>query len=749
MNQTKKQKKTLNIAKKRAELRTSYSDNDFKKLKTIEKIASKAALDPNAIFDDLMRIISDTGILYQAMGNISKKKGALTPGPNLDPRTADRTSQKTIEELSQGLKNGTFRFKPIRRIYMNKSGKEPVTKEQKEKLIKLHQQGKVTMSQIKELNSRPLGIPSFPDKIVQEAMRMILGVIYEPEFAKINCNFGFRPNKGCQDAIHQIQQKAKAMDFAMEGDIKGAFDNVNHTIMIDILKKKIKDKKFLQLILGGLKCGIIYLNYRQDSELGTTQGSIVSPILYNIYFHEFDKFIHTTFNEIVKKMNEEENRKPRPANKLYERYAYLKKKLKLPEKINTLQEKYLELGNDNEIVKNLATEVKGIKKQYKEIFKEQKKQKSYARSRQTIRFWYTRYADDWIFLTNANIEKVTEWKTLFTKWIQENLKLSVSEEKTKITNIRKGERAKFLGYSLTMSQKGRTKLIGNLKTERTDILDRTKTNKVKLENKIKFMKRTINTTVVVTWDRERILSRLLQNSFIKKTNNKIFGTSKRAWSVLEEPEIIDRYNYIIRGYVNYYAPVIDYPLDLSLLYYLLKFSCAHTLAQKRRSTLKKIFTKHGKDLKIKYIEKTEVIDKQTDHKTTKTTEKGKQLLTWKDCKKIMKDIIYNTRSKQKGKKQDSISIIKCTVDEINEVKVNWRTKYKLTQHCAICGNENNVEYHHVKHIRVGKTTGFTQLMNQLNRKQIPVCQQCHNNIHKGKYDGMSLREIYDEKLIIL
>ena len=739
-----------NIKAKREAIEIKYKLDDYKKLKSIEKIAKKAASNPNAIFDDLIRIISDTGVLYQAMGTISKNKGSLTPGAKTDTRTADRASSEMIEEISRKLKDGTFRFNPIRRIYMDKSGKGPVTKEQKEQLQKLHQQGKITMAQIKELKVRPLGIPSYPDKIVQEAMRMVLNAIYEPEFTRIQCNFGFRPGIGCQDAIHQIQQKAKAMDFVIEGDIKGAFDNVTHTRMILILKKKIKDRKFLKLIWGGLKCGIIYLNYRQDSDIGTTQGSILSPLLYNVYFHEFDKYIHTTFKELVEETNEKEQRKPNPPNKLWERYGYLGRKLNLKQKIKDHHAKYQELGGSSEILKKLAQDLKETIKKAKANYKARSRLKSYSRSKQTLRFWYTRYADDWVFLTNADITRVTIWKNLFTEWIKENLDLTVSEEKTKITNIRLGkERAKFLGYSLTMARGGRILKLGNTKTIRTSIIDRTKIRKEKLENKTKFKRRSINTSVIVTWDRERILPRLMDFGFIKKKEGKLKARAKTAWSVLPEPEIIDRYNYIIRGYINYYAPVTDHPLDLDLLYYLLKYSCAHTLAQKRNTTLKNLFQKQSKDLKIEYIEKTEIANKETGKKEQKTVKKTKQLLTWDDCRNIMKEILYTTRAKQKGKKQDTISLMNTTVDQICNVKINWRTKYKLTKHCAICGSESKVEYHHVKHIRKGKVTGFLQVMNQLNRKQIPVCQYCHNNIHKGAYDDLPLGQIYDEELIIL
>jgi retron-type reverse transcriptase len=119
---------------------------------------------------------------------------------------------------------------------------------------------------------------------------MVLQSIYEPEFKKLNSNYGFRPGYGVHDAIQTIKTKAKSMKYAIEADVQGAFDNVDFDILLTILRKKISDEKFLKLIHYSLKCGINYSNQFEESKLGTTQGSIVSPMLYNIYFHEFDKF---------------------------------------------------------------------------------------------------------------------------------------------------------------------------------------------------------------------------------------------------------------------------------------------------------------------------------------------------------------------------------------------------------------------------------------------------------------------------
>lgn len=736
----------------RKELEILYKNTSFKALREIESIAKKAAdKDKGHIkFSNLLRLVADEGILFQAIGNISGKKGALTKGPTLDQRTVDSTSIELVKEISKQLKSGKYRFKPIRRIYMDKSGKNPVSEEQQNKLIQLHSQGAVSMQQIKELKARPLGISSFPDKVVQESIRMVLNAIYEPEFARQNVNYGFRPSYGCADAINSIKSYAKAMDYAIEGDIKGAFDNVNHDILIEILKKRIDDNRLLNLIKGGLKCGVMFLNYRQDSDLGTVQGSVVSPLLYNIYFNEFDKFINTEFKNIIEQINKKEKRTNKPINKLYNSISKKKSLLNLKYKIEMVNKHYLDPNYDKEALKREQANLKKVKDEYKVLDKQQKMLPAYSKSRQTIRYTYHRYADDWVLFTNAELKRVLEWKQLFTEWIQSNLKLELSPEKTKIANLRKNELVKFLGYQLIRESKRKNLIkVGLIKKVRKDIARRNKVIKIKIEQpKRVFTTRGFNPTLIVSWDRERVLNRLFQNGFIVKYGNTYRGKSKLPWTVLRENEIIERYNYMIRGYLDYYTPVSDYPTGIQFLYYLLKYSCAHTLAQKYRTSIRAIFKKFGKDLKISYIEK---ISTRDDKGLEVVTENKKTiaLFNWKDCLDIIRKCLISTRTKQKNKPKDSIAIINKAVDEICNVKVNWRTLYKLTKYCAICGCTQQIEYHHVKHIRKGKVTGFLQLMNQLNRKQIPVCKECHKKIHKGLYDDLPLNQIYDEQLIIL
>lgn len=134
---------------------------------------------------------------------------------------------------------------------------------------------------------RALGIPAVRDRIVQTAAKILLEPIFEADF--LECSYGFRPNKSCHEAIEQIRLYTNAgFKVVLDADISGYFDNINHEKLLDFVHQRISDRKILKLIRKWLKCGVV-----SENELGTPQGGVISPLLANIYLHEFDKFWHT------------------------------------------------------------------------------------------------------------------------------------------------------------------------------------------------------------------------------------------------------------------------------------------------------------------------------------------------------------------------------------------------------------------------------------------------------------------------
>ena len=132
---------------------------------------------------------------------------------------------------------------------------------------------------------RPLGIASYEDKIVQLAVKKILEAIYEPRF--LNCMYGFRPNRGCHDAIKEVHRQIsnEHINHVVDADIKGFFDHMNHKWMMEFLKLYIKDPNLLWLINKYLKAGVMTDGVFEETEEGSAQGNIISPILANIYMH--------------------------------------------------------------------------------------------------------------------------------------------------------------------------------------------------------------------------------------------------------------------------------------------------------------------------------------------------------------------------------------------------------------------------------------------------------------------------------
>ena len=172
-------------------------------------------------------------------------------------REYEKNLKENITKLVKDMKSFSYRPKATRRVYIPKDNGD----------------------------KRPLGIPSYEDKIVQGVFADILNEIYEPIF--LDCSYGFRPNRDCHKAIKRLDQvimKDKTK-YIVEADIKGFFNNLNHDCLIKFLEHKIKDKNFIRYIKRFLKAGIIENLQYYESEEGTPQGGLISPILANIYLH--------------------------------------------------------------------------------------------------------------------------------------------------------------------------------------------------------------------------------------------------------------------------------------------------------------------------------------------------------------------------------------------------------------------------------------------------------------------------------
>lgn len=715
---------------------------NYKKFNTLHKIQYKSFHHPEHKFNDLMNILSNKDFLFHCLGTISKKEGILTPG--IDSMTIDQASLSTIDKISTDLKNGTFKFLPIKRIFIPKT---PSDKNLNLIATNLSKKNLLTKDKIKELKIRPLGICSFKDKIVQEGIRTILHSIYEPEFSKLNCNFGFRPTYGVHDAIHDLTTKSKVMSFAIEADISGAFDNINFNIMESILNKKISDQRFIKLIIYSLKCGIYYAGKYSSTFVGTTQGSSCSPILYNIYFHEFDIFIHTKIQELIQNKNLLEQRVNRPINRLYNQISKKKTLLKYKSIISNLKKSFNLYGKNSSQFLNSYNLFLSTKSKFNQLDKIQKTISSFNKNRQTLRFHYIRYADDWLFLCNGTLDFAKELKLIFTQWIDQNLKLELHPTKTKITNLENHQSIHFLGFQLRYANAKRIQQIGIKTIIKNNLINKTKHITIyKTPNSPIFKQRTTNPTLIAAWDRKRILTRLSSLGFISNRYGIYRGKRKTSWTILEAPEIIEKYNYIIRGYVDFYCPITYYPNDIHYLFYLLQYSCLHTLANKFNCSLKSIIKKYSKYPNISYEIVKEIKDLNNQNSTT-ILKKNIKLFSWLDIKKMMHTRIKSFRNRIKSKL--TLGMEKHP-DYIPNIKINWRTKYKLeTKRCPICGCSNKIEYHHIKHIRIGKISGFLQILKNLNRKQIPCCSSCHDKIHNGTYDSLNISDLYDERLIIL
>lgn len=395
---------------------------------------------------------------------------------------------------------------------------------------------------------RPLGIPSFIDKLLQEVIRMILEAIYEGSFE--NSSHGFRPQRSPQTALWSIQKTFNNTKWFIEGDIKGFFDNIDHEVLIAILSERISDMRFLRLIRKFLNAGYVEDWVFHKSYSGTPQGGIISPILANIYLDKFDKYI----KEYTQKFNKGKRRKENPiAKQLGQKKYYLTTKLKQ--------------------AKN-ETERRLLLKQIEEVVKERLKYPaSDEMDADMKRLKYVRYADDFLIGVIGSKEDCIKIKEDIKQFMADKLKLELSDEKTLITNARK--HAKFLGYDVFVRKSNDTH-----------------------RDKNGHLTRSLDHKIVLYVTTEVMRKKLLEYDAVKITVQK----GKEVWKpkgrtymrCLDDLEIISQYNSEIMGFYNFYSIANNSPV-IDSFYNIMEYSMYKTYAAKYSTSKKKIIAKYKKN----------------------------------------------------------------------------------------------------------------------------------------------------------
>ena len=228
-------------------------------LRRIEKLPALSRAGKR--INGLHRLMRSRCLYERAYDRVSRNRGAMTPG--VDGQTFDGMTLARLDRLTQGVAEGRYRPRPVRRVYIPKGN------------------GKM----------RPLGIPTADDRIVQEAARMILAAIYEPVFSKHS--HGFRAGRSCHTALEEIRKTWTGAKWLIEVDVRGFFDNIDHDVLLGLLARRIDDPVFIDLIGTMLKAGCMDEWKFERTYSGTPQGGVISPLLANIYLHELDPVSYT------------------------------------------------------------------------------------------------------------------------------------------------------------------------------------------------------------------------------------------------------------------------------------------------------------------------------------------------------------------------------------------------------------------------------------------------------------------------
>ena len=563
----------------------------------------------------LYRQLFNMNLYKAAYSQIYANAGATTPGT--DGVTLDGTSVRRWERIISQLREEKFRWQAVRRTYIAK----------------------------KHGGQRPLGIPGGNDKILQTVMKLLLEAYYEPQFS--DRSHGFRPGRGCHTALVQISQRHRDVSWFIEGDIKGFFDNINHEILVDILSKDIADGRFLNLVKRLLEAGYIEDWKWHRTYSGAPQGGIISPLLSNIYLNVFDRWVEKELLPLYNRKSPGMTR--RKDNPLYRQYSRQRASAKKRSDVAA----------------------------YKRYGKLMKTVPSVMDDDSYRKLEYVRYADDFLLSFAGPKHEAEEIRERIRDFLERELGLELSMEKTLITHARTGK-ARFLGYDLRVMHSQE--------------------------------RRTVNGWLWFGIPKEVIIA--AKRKYARKGK----PVHRNEWLLHSDYDIVANFQAEYRGLVQYYIMAHNVA-DLSEVEWVTVTSLLKTLAAKHKSSVNKMAKKYRSAM---------VVDGRRYRVFKVTVERpGKKPLESHFGAVPLK------RNPRPAKITDHPpKIFMCRSQLIDRL---------MAEECEMCGRKGRIQVHHVRKLKDLNKPGrkpkpaWVQRMAAIRRKTLMVCEDCHRAIHAGKH----------------
>ncbi len=570
--------------------------------------------------EGIYRQLYNPNLYLKAYAKLYSNDGALTPG--VTSETADGMSLARIENIIAQLRCERYRWTPVRRTYVEKK---------------------------KGTKKRPLGIPTWTDKLLQEVIRSILEAYYEPQFSK--ASHGFRPNRGCHTALRQIERTWKGTRWFIEGDISGCFDTIDRDILIGILAEKLHDNRFLRLMGNLLDAGYMEQWQHHTTISGTPQGSVVSPILANIYLDKLDAYVE---QQLIPEYTKGTARQPNLEYRRLMRQSHTQRKQ----------------GN--------WEQAKQLRRQAQSLPSLNPDDPNYRRLR------FIRYADDILLGFAGPKAEAERIKQQIAEFLQRDLKLPLSQEKTLITHATT-EMAHFLGYAINVQQ---------------------------VNDKL-------------SQDGGRRTNGRIALKVPKGTIDQYCTTYMRRGKPVHRPELTFESDYTItkifqdeyRGIVQYYM-LAQNVSSFWKLHWVMQTSLLKTLANKHKTTVAAMIRKYRTDL-----EKPE-----GTYKCLKVeVERG-------DDKPPLTTYFGGIPLRQ----QKEAFLLDKNPQQTRWSSHNELVKRLIAQKCELCGAREDIEVHHIRRLANLKVKGrkgkprWMQVMASRRRKTLVVCKDCHTNIHAGR-----------------